>query len=486
MEKLNQYLNHKIQAAQSDVIYFSETNDEYLLGLAYWYLNLFEETKTTLNDRFKGDIIGAFKQLQNEGYIEIMTSTATHAYLPLLDQESSVYGQIKTGIESHKRIFETQPTVMWLPECAYRPQIKAGDTVLHRGFEEFLAEQGIKVFFTETHTITGGKPVGVAAGDVIGPGGEIKNRYVVPTPNDSPKRRTTTYNAYYVTSYPQQQNAQHSGVAVIGRNNNSGQQVWSNEWGYPGDFDYREFHKKAGTSGLQYWRVTGDDVTLDKKDYYHPDWAKYKTDQHAEHYAHLIWDLLRENHHETGDYGVVASIYNTELFGHWWFEGVEWLGKIIQHIVDNADINMTTVTEYITEHPPQDVLALPESSWGLGGNHFTWDNGETNWMWQLIHEAERRMEILVENFQNPTDDERYVLNQTARELLLMQSSDWQSLITTNQAREYASQRFHQHLERFNKLADSLDIKQANRALAEELWELDKVFPQIDYTWFQKR
>jgi len=174
------------------------------------------------------------------------------------------------------------------------------------------------------------------------------------------------------------------------------------------------------------------------------------------------------------------------LFGHWWFEGIEWLGKIIEHIANNTEIDMTTVTQYITDHPPQDVLTLPESSWGLGGNHFTWDNGETNWMWQLIHQSERRMEILVENVQNPTADERFVLNQVARELLLMQSSDWQSLITSGQAREYASQRFHQHLDRFNKLADSLDIQQANRTLAEELWELDKVFPNIDYTWFQKR
>jgi 1,4-alpha-glucan branching enzyme len=70
--------------------------------------------------------------------------------------------------------------------------------------------------------------------------------------------------------------------------------------------------------------------------------------------------------------------------------------------------------------------------------------------------------------------------------LLLQSSDWPFLVTTGQAREYAIQRFSQHLERFNKLVDSLDDGQPNVQLAHELYELDKVFPDIDYRWFASK
>ena len=278
---------------------------------------------------------------------------------------------------------------------------------------------------------------------------------------------------------------QHSGVAVIGRNNSTGQQVWSADWGYPGDFDYREFHKKAGTSGLQYWRVTSEKTDLEHKDYYHPDWAEYKIDQHAEHFAHMVGDLLRDYNNSTGKYGLISSNYDTELFGHWWFEGVHWLGKVLRHLASNPDIELTTASQFVAEHPPEEVLHIPESSWGAGGNHFTWDNGETHWMWKPIHESEARMEALVAKYPNPSEDENKVLKQAGRELLLLQSSDWPFLVTTGQARNYAVQRFSQHVERFDKLAKSLEIGEPNVALADELWEVDKVFPDIDPRWFAK-
>jgi 1,4-alpha-glucan branching enzyme len=485
LENTNLYLAHKIEAARQDIEHFAD-NDQ-IRTLAEWYITLFEETQTQFNEQFGGEIIPHFKQLQDDGYIEIIASVATHAYLPLLAQDSTINGQIKMGITSYERIFGRKPRAMWLPECAYRPAIQQEDERDRPGLESLLAEHGIELFFTETHAITGGEPVGVAAGDVIGPHGQIKKRYVIPDKATAPQRLATTYQAYYVNdSLAGQDATNHSGVAVIGRNNNSGQQVWSADWGYPGDFDYREFHKKAGTSGLQYWRVTGDDVSLGEKDIYRPDWAKYKIDQHAEHFAHLVWDLLREYNADTDEFGIVSSSYDTELFGHWWFEGVQWLGKVLRHIANNPEIKMMTASEFIQKQPPQQVLNLTEGSWGTGGNHFTWDNGETRWMWPSIHEAERRMEVLVENFQKPTEDEEMVLNQVARELLLMQSSDWQFLITTGQAKDYAIQRFSQHLERFNNLADSLDKQIPDLSLAEELWELDKIFPDIDYRWFRAR
>lgn len=485
LENINRYLGTKQAAAEQDIDKFAHQPE--VQNLARWYVKLFQETKATFNDQFGGELIPHFRQLQDEGYIELIASVATHAYMPLLAEDSTVFGQIRQGIASYERTFGRRPRALWLPECGYRPAIPGGRGDMRPGLEHFLAAEGIQVFFTETHTITGGEPVGVAAGDVIGPNANIKNRYVLPSENKTPERVTTTYEAYYVNNSAANPTLnEHSGVAVLGRNNNSGQQVWSAEWGYPGDFDYREFHKKAGTSGLQYWRVTGDEVGLAHKDIYRPDWARYKVDQHAEHFAHLVWDLLREYNADTGKYGIVSSNYDTELFGHWWFEGVQWLGKVLRHLSQNDEIDMVTASQYVEEHPPQQVLNLMEGSWGTGGGHFTWQNGETGWMWPLIHEAERRMVVLVQNFQSPTDDELFVLNQAARELLLMQSSDWQFLITTDQAKEYAIQRFSQHMDRFNKLADSIDAQTPDRELAEELWERDKIFPDINYQWFRGR
>ena len=488
IDHLDQYLDQRIEAAKKDIAYFEapETEDKHLRYLAEWYLTLYERIKSDFDGRFNRDIVGSFRQLQDEGYLEITTSAATHGYLPLLSRDSSIVAQLRTGVQSYTRLFGRRPTGIWLPECAYRPAYFLEDGKVRPGIEHWLAAENLKVFFSETHAITGGKPVGVAAGDVIGPYGDIKRRYVIPTVASTPERSTTTYEAYYVSDTTAGPDAeQHSGVAVLGRNNRTGEQVWSADWGYPGDFDYREFHKKAGTSGLQYWRVTGAKTDLAYKDYYHPDWAAYKVDQHAEHFAHLVGDLIRAYHQQTGRFGIISSNYDTELFGHWWCEGVTWLGKVLRHLAANEEIELTTATTYITQHPPQEVISLPEGSWGAGGTHFVWDNAETHWMWEPIHEAEARMEKLAETFTKPSTYEETVLNQAAREVLLLESSDWPFLVTTGQAREYAIQRLSQHLERFNKLAKSLERGRPDVESAQEFWELDKIFPDIDYRYFRK-
>jgi 1,4-alpha-glucan branching enzyme len=488
LDHIEQYLDERIGLAISDMAYFEveETADDHLRELAEWYRDWFNGVRTAFISRFKRDIIGGFRRLQEAGCIEIITSAATHAYLPLLSRDTSIAAQLKTAVRSYERLFGRRPTGVWLPECAYRPAYVTETGKQRPGLETFLADYGLRVFFSETHTITGGQPVGVAAGEVIGPYGYVKRRYVIPASPIpiTPERPATTYQPYYVSESIAGVNArQHSSVVVIGRNNETGMQVWSADWGYPGDFDYREFHKKAGTSGLQYWRVTAAKSDLADKDYYYPEWAAAKIEQHAEHFARLASDLLHDYHAQTGQFGLIASNYDTELFGHWWFEGVTWLGKVLRHLAQDSEIELTTATEFINRYPPTEILHIPEGSWGSNGTHFTWDNGDTHWMWRPIHEAEETMERMVVRFPDPTDDEKAVLNQAARELLLLQGSDWPFLVTTGQAREYAIQRFSQHLERFNTLIESVKKGRPKRAQAEEYWELDNVFPDIDYRWF---
>ncbi len=503
LANFDDYLDMNILAAKKDMALYAPPNitsfenievnrpedttgDEHLYYLANWYREYYERIKHLFNDTFNRDIIGAFRQLQDDGYLEIMTSAATHAYLPLLKYDSSIRAQIAIGVQSYERLFGRKPKSFWLPECAYRPAYVDENGTTRLGIEALLAEQGIQAFFTETHAITGGHPVGIAAGDILGPYGDIKRRYVIPPAKEPmPKRDTTTFKAYYARNTADMNTDNiSSGVAVIGRNNTTGQQVWSEQWGYPGDFDYREFHKKAGSSGLRYWRVTGDNLDLGEKQYYQPDWAAIKIEQHAEHFAHLVGDLLRDYHTQTGDYGLIASNYDTELFGHWWFEGVPWLKYVLKHLAHYDEIDLVTVSDYLEHHPPQETLHVPESSWGAGGNHFTWDNGETHWMWEPIHNSEQRMQDLAKQFITPSDDEVLVLNQAAREVLLMQSSDWAFLVTTGQAREYAIQRFTQHVERFNQLATSLENNAPKVGLAQEYFELDNIFADINYAIFR--
>lgn len=463
IENFDHYLDEKIAAARHDSSIYSADDHPHLHYLAGWYTSRFEQIKTALNDRFGRDLIGAFRQLQDEGYLEILTSAATHAYLPLLGRESALRGQIETAVHSYERVFARRPTGIWLPACGYRP-----------GLEDLLARAGFKVTFCEPHMLTGGPPIGVAAGDVLGPYSAIKQLYALPPADPTPARSATTRQPYYIGQ---------SNVAVIGRDDRSTMQVWGIRMGYPEDVDYREFQRISGTSSLNYWRVTGEKIDPHDKDLYHPDWAAYKVDQHAEHFAHLIGDMIRSYRRDTGQFSLVAAFFDVRLLGHWWFEGSRWLGDVLRHLSNTPEIELTTASQLIADHPPQNHVSLAEGSWGVGGKHFIWDNPETRWLWEPIHAAEARMETLAGQFVEPDDATRSVLNQAARELLLMQSSDWAVMMMTRRDRRFAIQQFNRHLERFERLAETLEAGQPDPQLAEAFWLVDRVFPDMDYRVF---
>lgn len=471
--------------AAADVERFTESGDAELKRLAEHYHAWYSSTLKSFRSRHNRDILGALKTLQDEGYIEISTCAATHGYLPLLGRDSSIFAQLRTGIRSYERSFGRKPTAIWLPECAYRPGRSAEETVdgiVRPSIETFLKEQGIRVFFTETHTVEGGRPVGKAAGEAIGPYGEVYQRITVEPSDDLQDEPGTTYKAYWVGDAA-------GDVAVLARNNRTGQQVWSGTFGYPGDAAYREFHRKDGVSGMQYWAIGAPGTDLGEKPLYNPDLARERTESHADHFAHLVEDLLEEYRAGAGKPGVISSNYDTELFGHWWFEGVAWLKRVLLRLSESDKVDLTTATQMVNSYLPDRVVELPESSWGAGGNHSTWMNPETEWMWPVIHGAERRMEALVAENTDPDDDVKRVLAQAGRELLLLQSSDWPFLVTTGQANEYATKRFREHVERFDLMAETAESGELGPGAREQLELLerrDNPFPTIDYRDFAER
>jgi len=480
------YAEERAAWAAADIGRFEDAKDPDMKQLAIYYHHWYSRMLSSFRDRFQSDILGALRKLQDDGFVEISTSAATHGYLPLLARDSSIFGQLETGVRAYERHFGRKPKAIWLPECAYRPSYwdeESGEQVNRPGIESFLAAQGIRVFFTETHSVEGGNPVGKAAGEAIGIYGAVARRYTLELTPSEQEEPGTTYKAYWVGDAAGE-------VAVLGRNSRTGQQVWSGDFGYPGDLWYREFHRKDGVSGMQYWRIGGPGLDLGSKPTYDPNRAHERTADHARHFASLVEELLQGYRDSTGEYGIIASNYDTELFGHWWFEGVDWIKEVLRLLAASDSVDLTTASTFVEAYNPDRVMALPESSWGSGGNHFTWMNAETEWMWPIIHDAERRMETLVETNPDASGTRAELLNQAARELLLLQSSDWPFLVTTGQAKDYASQRFTEHVDRFEALAeiaergDEMTPEESDMLAA--LADRDNPFPTIDYRAFKER
>lgn len=490
-----EYVEMKAQSAVLNADEFRRVGNDLMASLADTWRDYYVGIKRAFIDKYDKNIVAAFKKLQDDGHIEIITCAATHGYLPLLHEDSSVNAQIAIGKANYMRHFGQAPVGMWLPECAYRPgyawkppleEFSAEAAADRKGVEYFVGANGIRYFIVDSHLLQGGKAIGtyLVRFDALRRLWEQIEKEYVPRPQ---KRELSPYSAHWIGSA-----AGSSNVAFFTRDPKTGLQVWSGEWGYPGTGDYLDFHKKHFPGGHRYWRVTDAKCDLGDKKPYRPDNIERILGEQAEHFLSLAIDNLRGARDEDSVPGIVCAPFDAELFGHWWFEGPRWLYYLVKAAHASSDISLITCGEYLEKFPPETVVDLPEGSWGEGGFHFIWLNENTEWTWRHIYRAEAAMKELLDKFANDADPVmRRILKQLARELVLLQSSDWQFLISTWSARDYAEQRFVEHDADFWRLAQITERYAESRHLEEnDLHYLQKcetkdpVFSEIDVSSFR--
>jgi 1,4-alpha-glucan branching enzyme len=196
-------------------------------------------------------------------------------------------------------------------------------------------------------------------------------------------------------------------------------------------------------------------------------------EENAGHFVDSLQESLRDR-----EEGVVVSLYDTELFGHWWYEGPEWLYLVLQKL-HNTEIKPRGVGDCLEILRPHQLISLPEGSWGKGGFHWIWLNDETSWIWDKIYRIEQ--EALRLKGRIPAGKTR-VLKQFGREKFLLESSDWPFLISTWTARDYAENRAAEHFERAEKLLGWLsqeqDLNPAEVKLLETWEEEDHLFSEV--------
>jgi 1,4-alpha-glucan branching enzyme len=469
-----EYMQARIEAITADIARFKAGEEKIYIELAQHYLDLHQDYLHAFDETYGGNLVTAFRHLQELGLIEIATCAATHGYLPLLSRDESIQLQLRTAIQSYQRHFGRKPYSIWLPECAYRPAMLQADGQERKGLEAFLSEHDLRLFFAETQMVEQGKLIDLREADNEESSATFLSRVMGVIKRLIKKSKNSTFESY---------NVDHSNVAVLARNRKVSLQVWSADWGYPGDFAYREFHKKDGASGMRYWRVTGAGTDLGDKKPYQLEAATRTLQEHAEHFYQLVVKEASAHFQTSKCEGIIAANFDTELFGHWWYEGVDWLEAVLRRFANSEEVQLSLASDYIDRCPPQKALQLPRGSWGAGGDYSVWDNEKTQWMWLVIHDAEERMEMLVKEHPSAFGVTRQILDLAARELLLLQSSDWPFLITTGQADRYAVRRFLEHVERFNQLIGQLSKEQPEMNFLAEIWERDKIFPEIDYKWY---
>jgi len=477
------YLQNKIDAAKEDVAHFEKTGFEHRAKLARMWIEFYEGTLRDFDARWMCDILGAFARLWDAGHIEVLTSAATHGYLPLILNDRCVRAQIRQGRSATQHRLGKTPKGIWLPECAYRPSYEwappisgFGEPTRRAGVEEILSECELTHFIVDSHLLKGGKAIGVYL-ERFEALRMLYERWAKEQDESKVEQPRKPYAPYFVAG------PSGKGAAAFGRDPTTSLQVWSAKHGYPGDFDYLEFHKKSFPGGLRYWRVTDASGDLASKQEYVPEWADGKIASQAKHFLEVLSGVIEANPKEP----IVVSPYDAELFGHWWFEGPRWIAETFRQMREHGGIKPVTLSEYLERRPPTEAISLPEGSWGEGGHHWIWLNPDTEWTWKEIYSAEKKMVEMADKIPEGSRLAERIGNQMGRELLLMESSDWQFLISSWTARDYAEARVSLHHENFSRLAETLQrLMDGAEASPEEIAFLeecelhDGVFPQANF------
>jgi 1,4-alpha-glucan branching enzyme len=418
--------------------------------LALMYHWSFVNTRRTYVETYSRDLISVLRRLSEAGHVEVTTCSATHGFLPLMSlNKNAVRAQIELACQYHHRNFGKRPRGIWLPECGYEP-----------GLDEILKESGIKFFFTDTHGILHASP---------------RPRYGIFAPIYCP-----------------------SGVAAFGRDMESSKQVWSAQEGYPGDVHYRDFYRDVGFdldyeyvkpylhggggarvyTGIKYYRITG---RTSHKELYQPEVAREKAAAHAGNFMFNREQQVKHLYGFLGKEPMIVAPYDAELFGHWWFEGPQWLDLLLRKSAFDQDVFETiTPSGYLTRHPRNQVSTPSLSSWGWKGYNEVWLEGSNDWVYRHLHWAADRMVELANDGDGGDPVRARAIKQAARELLLAQSSDWAFIMKTGTAVQYAVKRTKDHVGRFTKLY--YDIKQGTIDIEwlSSVEARDNIFPELDY------
>ncbi|MFC1657963.1 glycoside hydrolase family 57 protein [Candidatus Omnitrophota bacterium] len=416
--------------------------------LSFMYLDYYSKARSVF-ERYQRNLNLAFKSFQDSGNLEIITCGATHGLFTLMETtKPSVRAQVEVATDYYRRTFSSQPKGLWLPECGFNP-----------GDDRILKDSGINYFFTDAQSILHGSP---------------RPKYGVFAP-------------VYCRS----------GVACFGRDLESSKQVWSSIEGYPGDYYYREFYRDIGfdldydylrsyihpdghriNTGIKYYRITGQ--TTDKQPYL-PQEARNKAAEHAGNFIFNRQKQIEYLYDLMGKKPVIVSPYDAELYGHWWFEGPQWLDFLIRKIYFDQDIiRLVTASDYLKENPRNQAITPSMSTWGWKGYNEVWLQGSNDWIYPHLHIASQRMSELVQRLPDTSGILRRALNQLLRELLLAQSSDWAFILAMGTHTSYAAQRTKEHLLRFIRLYESIKSDSIDEAWLADIENRDNIFPDIDY------
>ena len=419
MDGFDAYVDSRVALLDDDIVTFGEREPK-LRQLAIGARAHVQSMRKHWKNDYGRDLLAAFSEFAKAGEIEILTSAATHAYLPLMPARA-VEAQLANGIATTQSALGVRATGVWLPECAFE-----------RGIVPLLERLGLKYFYADERALAD------LTADL-----------------DRPLR------------YP------NSGVSYFTRHPLARGELMDTDLGYPGNSWYREFYKRHERSGMHYWRVTDKNASFADKEPYEPARALEQIRRHAGDFVRKI----RET--PDGQDRFLTFTFDAELFGHWWGEGILWLEETLVQLHHEGVAGFARPSEILASATSVEALELPRSSWGIGGDDRVWNNPNTAAYWDTVQEVQIEFEDLVHRYGQAAP----FVQQAARELFLVQSSDWPFLMTNGEAGSYPQERVARHVRAFAEVARAARGETHDAAIVRDALNDDTLFGRVNLDSF---
>ena len=448
-ERFVNYMNERIELGEKEVKR-TEYEETECHEMALRYLGYAEENLADF-EHYGRNILAGYKELHDKNRIELITTAATHAYLPIYkDYPKAIDAEVKMGMKTHFRIFGENSKGFWLPECGYYP-----------GLDKVILDNGAQWCQLASHSVLTSADKSIYAG-------------------------------YRPVELP-------SGLYGFARDWGLTSLIWSSVSGYPCDSDYRDFYRDIGYylplsyvrpyihepevrvfTGFKYHAISGK---TEDKVYYNPQKAAVKVDLHVDNFIYNI----RRRGFAIESAGIKDPVFNlcfdAELFGHRWFEGLDFIEKFFRKGAEDDSIQFTTPSSIILDNGKTEKLRVNESSWGSGGYSDTWLDETNSWIYRHIFKSIERMEELTKRFPDQGSLKGRFLNQASRELLLAMSSDWPQIMHDRTSSAYAEKRLRSHLGSFNVVYSAMTRNTVNTEWLKKAEKTSENFPDIYYNVF---
>jgi 1,4-alpha-glucan branching enzyme len=336
------------------------------------------------------NLVAALAEHASAGHIELVTTSASHAFLPALAPVDGAQAQLDIGAASFARHTGLrEPTGRWLPECAIDESVRVA-----------MAAARVGHTVVESYALEAARPRASARRPIVTP----------------------------------------EGVALFARDRKKCDRVWSRHAGYPGNPAYREFHRDLG------FELAGDEAapfgagTMTGLKYHAIDGTPYDPRRARAQCIRDATDFVGRARGEGAPEDIVVAAYDAELFGHWWFEGPTFLEHVLRLAAAAADVELITLAEHRARYPRLMVAEPSPSSWGASGSFRSWVGPRTARIWPLVHAMHRDVVDAARAGHPRTGD-------AIRELMLLEASDWPFMITMRDTADYGERRIADHSQR---------------------------------------